>query len=73
MTAERADKPGQNSAFSLTSDQAERVSDEMTKKWDGRWGLRLDQGVLEELMKIFGPNAKIGDILKSLREQEKKQ
>lgn len=71
MSAERGDKPGKNSAFPLTSDQAKRIAGEITEKWDEKRGLILNMRVLEKLMRIYGPDAKISDVLKDLGKQPK--
>ncbi|MCM8832220.1 MAG: hypothetical protein NC918_08520 [Candidatus Omnitrophica bacterium] len=71
MSAERTDKQGKNPTIPLTSDQAGKAADEITEKWDGKNGLRLDGGILEELIKIYGPDAKMSDILGSLKKETK--
>ena len=56
MSAEKPD----NSAIGLTPDQAKGVAEGITNRWDGKKGLRLDRGVLERLIEIYGSDATLG-------------
>ena len=68
MSAEKPD----NSAIGLTSEQAEGVAEGITNKWDGKQGLRLDKGVLEGLIRKYGPDATLGEVLKDLNNPKNK-
>ena len=68
MSGEKPD----NSAIGLTPKQAEDVVKVITDKWDGQRGLRLDRGVLDELIKKYGPNATLGQVLKDLNDPKNK-
>jgi len=70
MSAEKPDNS--NPAIGLTSDQAKGAAEGITNKWDGKKGLRLDKGVLEELIKEYGADAKISQILKDLNDPKNK-
>ena len=68
MSAEKPD----NSPIGLTPDQAKGVAEGITNNWDGKRGLRLDKGVLENLIEIYGPNATLGDVLRDLNNPKNK-
>lgn len=55
----------------LTPDQATRVADQITNRWDNEKGLRLDGGVLEDLIRKFGSDAKISNVLEALKKEPK--
>ena len=68
MSAEKPD----NSPIGLTPDQAKGVAEGITNKWDGKRGLRLDKRVLENLIKIYGKNATLGQVLDDLNNPKNK-
>jgi len=70
MTAEKLS--GKGPTIPLTPDQAKGVAEGITNKWDGKRGLRLDGGVLEKLIEIYGPNATLGNVLRDLNDPKKK-
>jgi len=68
MSAEKPD----NSAIGLTPDQAGGVAEGITNRWDGKRGLRLDEGVLEKLIERYGKNATLGQVLDDLNNPKNK-
>ena len=70
MSAEKPDNS--NPAIGLTSDQAKSVIESIINKWDGKRGLRLDKQISEELIKKYGADAKISQILKDLNDPKNK-
>jgi len=66
-----AEKP-YNSPIGLTPDQAKGVVEDITNKWDGKRGLRLDGGILEALIKKYGTKATLDDVLRDLNNPKNK-
>ncbi|BCX14590.1 MAG: hypothetical protein KatS3mg088_273 [Patescibacteria group bacterium] len=66
-----AERPKGESAIPLTSKQTEIVAEEITKKWNGESGIRLDGGTLEKLIEIYGPDTPIAQILDKIKSQKK--
>ncbi len=63
--------PGKNNAIPLTPDQAKEVANNIIEKWDGNVGLPLHDGRLEKLIEIYGPDAKLSDVLDDLKQEPK--
>jgi len=45
----------------------------MTSKWNGEKGIQLSGGVLEELIKEHGAQAKLAEVLEKIKKEGKKE